>query len=203
MVSGTQMAVLAGFLETHGLFACNTAFQHATRHKTTWQGQYRDATNGTIVPIYNTIDFVFCRLSHKSLLTDSRAYSGTLLDSDHRLLIAQLDLSRLYYVWSENARPPSAKHARYNTEQLASGPLSGGKTLAEMNNFKYYIGSNFFFRVLHTRCCHIRAHAFALCVTMVSYSGEQGSSSSRPHRRGGGILCGSPQSQLTDCVLSM
>ena len=114
---------LAGFLETHGLFACNTAFQHATRHKTTWQGQYRDATNGIIVPIYNTIDFVICRLSHKSLLTDSRAYAGTLLDSDHRLLIADLDLSRLYYVWSEIAHPPSAKHARYNTEQLASGPL--------------------------------------------------------------------------------
>ena len=97
--------MLAGFLETHGLFACNTAFQHATRHKTTWQGQYRDATNGTIVPIYNTIDFVIFRLSHKSLLTDSRAYAGTLLDSDHRLIIAQLDLSRLYYVWSENAQP--------------------------------------------------------------------------------------------------
>ena len=122
-VRNTNGTVLAGFLETHGLFACNTAFQHATRHKTTWQGQYRDATNGTIVPIYNTIDFVICRLSHKSLLTDSRAYAGTLLDSDHHLLIAQLDLSRLYYVWSENAQPPSAKHARYNTEQLASGPL--------------------------------------------------------------------------------
>ena len=119
----TNGTVLAGFLETHGLFACNTAFQHATRHKTTWQGQYRDATNGNIVPIYNTIDFVICRVSHKSLLTDSRAYAGTLLDSDHRLLIAQLDLSRLYYVWSENAQPPSAKHTRYNTEQLASGPL--------------------------------------------------------------------------------
>ena len=122
-IRNTNGTALAGFLETHGLFACNTAFQHATRHKTTWQGQYRDATNGTIVPIYNTIDFVICRLSHKSLLTDSRAYAGTLLDSDHRLLIAQLDLSRLYYVWSENAQPPSAKHARYNTEQLASGPL--------------------------------------------------------------------------------
>ena len=122
-VRNTNGTVLAGFLETHSLFACNTAFQHATRHKTTWQGQYRDATNGTIVPIYNTIDFVICHLSHKSLLTDSRAYAGTLLDSDHRLLIAQLDLSRLYYVWSENAQPPSAKHARYNTEQLASGPL--------------------------------------------------------------------------------
>ena len=115
--------MLASFLETHRLFACNTAFQHVTSHKTTWQGQYRDATNGNIVPIYNTIDFVICRQSHKSLLTDSRTFAGTLLDSDHRLRIAQLDLSRLYYVWSEIAQPPSAKHARYNTEQLASGPI--------------------------------------------------------------------------------
>ena len=50
-IRNTNGSVLAGFLETHGLFACNTAFQHATRHKTTWQGQYRDATNGNIVPI--------------------------------------------------------------------------------------------------------------------------------------------------------
>ena len=122
-IRNTNGSVLAGFIETHGLFACNTAFQHATRHETTWQGQCRDATNGNIVPIYNPIDFVFCRQSHKSLLTDSRADAGTLLDSDHRLLIAQLDLSRLYYFWSETAQPPSAKHARYNTEQLTSGPL--------------------------------------------------------------------------------
>ena len=115
--------MLAGFLETHGLFACNTAFPHASRHKTTWQGQYRDATNGHIVPIYNTIDFVICRQAHKSLLTDSRAYAGTLLDSDHRLLIAQLDLSHLYYVWSEIAQPPPAKHACCDPEQLVSGPL--------------------------------------------------------------------------------
>ena len=118
-IRNTNGTTLAGFLETHSLFACNTAFQHATRHKTTWQGQYRDATNGNIVPIY----FVICHLSHKSILTDSRAYAGTLLDSDHRLLIAQLNLSRLYYIWSEIAQPPSAKHAHYNTEQLASGPL--------------------------------------------------------------------------------
>ena len=62
--------VLVGLLETHGLLACNTAFQHATRHMTTWQGQYRDATNGNIVPIYNTIDFAICRQSHKSLPTN-------------------------------------------------------------------------------------------------------------------------------------
>ena len=122
-IRNTNGTALAGFLETRSLFACNTAFQHATRHKTTWQGQYRDAANGNIVPIYNTIDFVICLLSHNSILTLSRVYAGTLLDSDHRLPIAQLNLSRMYYIWSEIAQPPSAKHARYNTEQLASGPL--------------------------------------------------------------------------------
>ena len=50
-IRNTNGSVLAGFLETHGLFVCNTAFRHATCHKTTWQGQYRDATNGNIVPI--------------------------------------------------------------------------------------------------------------------------------------------------------
>ena len=31
-IRNTNGTMLAGFLETHGLFACNTAFQHATRH---------------------------------------------------------------------------------------------------------------------------------------------------------------------------
>ena len=68
------------------------------------------------------------RLCHLSSISQKptnrlRAFAGTLTDSDHRLLIAQLDMSRLYYVWSEIAQAPSAKHARYNTEQLASGPI--------------------------------------------------------------------------------
>ena len=95
MASGTRMAQCSlAFLKRTACLLATPLFN--TLHvKTTWQGQYRDATNGTIVPIYNTIDFVICRQSHKSLLTDSRAFAGTLLDSDHRLLIAQLALSRL------------------------------------------------------------------------------------------------------------
>ena len=42
---------LADFLEVHSLFICNTAFQHSARHKTTWQGQRRDAATGQVVPI--------------------------------------------------------------------------------------------------------------------------------------------------------
>ena len=112
---------LADFLEVNRLFVCNTAFQHAARHKTTWQGQYRDTTTGDIVPIYNVIDFVICRQAHKSILTDSRSYVGTLLDSDHRLLITKLDLRHLH-IWEHLGRPQPKKRVRFNTDELTNAP---------------------------------------------------------------------------------
>ena len=74
------------------------------------------------MPIYNVIDFVVCPQSHKRLLSDSRSYSGTLLHSDHRLLVAKLDLRQLFNVWGciEKARMP--KHVRYNTDLLVNDP---------------------------------------------------------------------------------
>ena len=98
----------------------NTAFQHSARHKTTWQGQRRDVTTCQVVPIYNVIDFVICTQTHKKLLTDSRSYSGTLLHSDHRMLVAKLDLRQLFDVWGciEKARIP--KHVWYNTDLLVN-----------------------------------------------------------------------------------
>eukprot|EP00117_Sycon_ciliatum_P003529 scpid105570/ scgid8284/ Craniofacial development protein 2; p97 bucentaur protein len=77
-LSGT---VLADFMEAHQLFAGNTAFQHSARHRTTWQGQRRDTVTGSIVPIYNTIDYICCRQDQKQLLTDARSFAGTLLNS--------------------------------------------------------------------------------------------------------------------------
>ena len=53
-----------------------------------------------------------------------------------------------------------------------------------------------FSRVLHTKCCHIRARACVLSVTMVRSSEDQGSSRSRQQRRWASV-CVSPQSQLT------
>ena len=113
---------LADFLEVHSLFICNTAFQHSARHKTTWQGQRRDAATGQVVPIYNVIDFVICRQSHKRLLVDSRTYAGTLLDSDHRLLTAKVNLTQLYDVWGRIEKVRTSKRVRYNTCLLANEP---------------------------------------------------------------------------------
>jgi len=90
--------VLANFLDAHRLYAANTSFQHSARHQTTWQGQRRDAATDTVVPIYNTIDYIVCRQNQKQLLTDSRSYAGTCTSSDHRLVVARLDVSRIFGV---------------------------------------------------------------------------------------------------------
>ena len=60
----------------------------------------------------------------------------------------------------------------------------------------------FLFRVLHTMCCHLRAHAFARSVTVTRSSAVQASSSSRQQRRWA-IVCSSPQLQFKDWVSSM
>ena len=95
---------LADFFEVHSLFICNTAFQHSPRHKTTWQGQRRDAATGQVVPMYNVIYFVICRHTHTRLLVDSRTCAATLRDTDHRLLTAKIDITQLYNVLAASRR---------------------------------------------------------------------------------------------------
>ena len=72
--------------------------------------------------IYNVIDFVICRQAHKSILSDSRSYAGTLLDSDHRLLISKLDLRHLHNIWEHLGRPQPKKRVRFNTDELTNAP---------------------------------------------------------------------------------
>ena len=93
-------AVLADFCDAHHLFACNSAFQHPARHQTTWTGWRKGPQDGVSIPIYNQIDYIFCLHRQRQLLVDSRSYSGTLVESDHRLVVARLDVSRIRHVWS-------------------------------------------------------------------------------------------------------
>ena len=75
----------------------------------------------------------------------------------------------------------------YTTHQLRANP-----TKTQVSLFHIF----FFFRVLHTMFSHLRAHAFALSVTVARPSAVQASSSRRQERRWA-VVCGSPQSQST------
>ena len=85
---------LANFLAIHGFFACNTAFHHASSHKTTWTGWLKDqnAPSGSskTVAIYTQIDFVLCKQNAKVMLQDARSYDGATISSDHKPMVARL-----------------------------------------------------------------------------------------------------------------
>ena len=62
---------LIEFLLLNGLFACNTAFQHASRHKTSWTGWIKDRHapphSAATKPVYNQIDYILCKTTAKPL----------------------------------------------------------------------------------------------------------------------------------------
>ena len=78
--------MLMEFLIMHGLFARNTAFQHASRHRTSGTGWLPDRTapadSKRTVAVYNQIDCVLCKQEAKPLLRDPRSDGGATLNSD-------------------------------------------------------------------------------------------------------------------------
>lgn len=82
---------LINFCMSERLSIVNTLFQQRQSHITTWEGQRKDQ-NGNIVSIYNQIDYILCKNSQKGRYTNCRSYSGTLLFSDHRLLISTINI---------------------------------------------------------------------------------------------------------------
>ena len=99
---------LAHFLDAHNLFSCNTALSHPGRHKTTYQ---QKRTTGLEVVIYNIIDFIISRQSQKSLLLDARSYAGTVLNSDHRLVVCRVRHSRVFGMWGRKTQNQNITHS--------------------------------------------------------------------------------------------
>jgi len=73
---------LLDFVINNDLFVCNTAFQHKSRHLTTFTGyisdpKKSDPSSNNTVPFYNMIDYILCKRRFKKTLVDARAYKGT------------------------------------------------------------------------------------------------------------------------------
>ena len=80
------------------LILTNTCFQHKMAHRTTWEcperkENHKDKDGNIRRNAYrNQIDYVILKQIHKKLLIDSRSYSGTHTNSDHRLVKTTLEL---------------------------------------------------------------------------------------------------------------
>ena len=104
---------LASVVESLELFACNTAFQKSARHKTTWVGKRGDKH------IYNQIDYIFCSQKFKSACSNAQSWGGTWTISDHKLVQATFDFSRLYGIIGDfRLRKLKSKIERFNLNQF-------------------------------------------------------------------------------------
>ena len=85
-----------------GAFLCNAAFQHPCRHRTTRTGWIKTTQGETKQPIYNQIDFILSQMKLKPLLSYSRSYGGAETNSDHKIVVAIIDLKGMFTIWSKN-----------------------------------------------------------------------------------------------------
>ncbi|XP_065182159.1 craniofacial development protein 2-like [Sycon ciliatum] len=112
---------LVNFCETSHLYLANTTFKHPARNITTWTGWRRDKAADQKVPVYNQIDYIICRESQKRLLKNCRSYGGMEPYSDHRIVIANLEIPRVYGVLGSQTRKRSiSRQPSVNTLRLAS-----------------------------------------------------------------------------------
>ncbi len=117
---------LAEFCETFDLVAANTLFQHRASHRTTWSGQRRNAETGAIVPIYNQIDYILAPRRQLNLIANARSYSGTVTESDHRLVVAT------------TTTPPSFKRKFGQTPPKSQPKLNVNLLASDLNKrFEY------------------------------------------------------------------
>ena len=114
---------LIDFLSVNGYFACNTAFQHSRRHRTTWAGFIKGRKEASRTrPVYNQIDYIRCQKRANPLLRHTGAYAGTGLNSDQKLVITRLRMEYIHLLYTncnqmENGRLKLAPNIYGGTKQ--------------------------------------------------------------------------------------
>ena len=106
--------LLIDFCNRNDLFAGNTAFDHRSRHLTTWESVRTNRCTGKVTRRFHQIDFILCDRNQKRLLQNARSYAGTATFSDHRLVKAVMRIDP-FIVFK---RKPQDQVKRYNIAKL-------------------------------------------------------------------------------------
>ena len=107
-IRNTSGQMLVDFCDIHSLFVCNSAFKHPARHITTWKQTRINKDNNQTTKVFNQIDYILCQQSQKSALLNARSYSGTEVNSDHRLVITRMKIApyHLHRLKKQKVSPP-------------------------------------------------------------------------------------------------
>ena len=108
---------------------------HKLSHRTTWTAPMRqfNTKDGSVRrnPIRNMIDYIITRKNIKHCVTNSRSYGGIETDSDHKLVMADINI-RGRSLYKRNTKK---KVARIDTGKL-SNPEVRSKYIAETANIE-------------------------------------------------------------------
>ena len=80
------------------------------------------------MPVYTQIDFIVCRIRSKVILQDARAYAGATLSSDHKIVMAKLDLCSPYKIFKQRS-----SHTMYDISHLTCNRDTQDKYQSALN----------------------------------------------------------------------
>ena len=104
---------LIDFCSINHLFINNSAFQHLARHITTLESQIK--VDNKLVKVYNQIDYIICQENQKHLLCNSRSFSDTLTNTDHRIVVTVMNI-QMHRVYKKENRK---KEKPFNSQLLS------------------------------------------------------------------------------------
>ena len=107
--------ILVEFCENNGKIIANSCFQHPAKHITTWSQKRTNPVTKKTISICNQTDYIILNQKNKQILCDARSYGGTGTSSDHRLVVARMELiwPRIYHKRMQNQ-----SQKRFDTRQL-------------------------------------------------------------------------------------
>ena len=100
------------FCSINNLFISNSAFQHPARHITTWESQIK--VDNKLVKVCNQIGYIICQENQKHLLCNSRSFSDTLTNTDHRIIVTVMNI-QMHRVYKKENRK---KEKPFNSQLL-------------------------------------------------------------------------------------
>ena len=111
--------LLIEFCEKNKLFICNSAFQHPSRHITTWSQSRTNKETNIVKHIYNQIDYILINRSYKQNLKEARSHAGTETYSDHRLVVLTYEDNWTKLYKTANRKKDSGEK-KINTSRLVN-----------------------------------------------------------------------------------
>ena len=109
---------MINFCEFNSLLVTNTCFQHSQRHKTSWEQIRVSKGKNQVNKIRKTLDYILIDDKYKHILRNSRSYQGTLVESDHRMLVTRMKIQ--WYIVYKKRNNKQNNNEKYNTHLLVN-----------------------------------------------------------------------------------